>query len=385
MKQVQDLNKLEQMVGTREKEPSSPNPFVRSQSLVFFSTRKRRLTLISFSLLALVFTLIICVTFGSVAVPFATTFKVIWNHTIGLLWPLAPDYTKGMDTIIWQIRLPRLVLAACVGAGLAGSGAIYQGLFRNPLADPYLVGVAQGAAVGAVAAIVLPLPAFIYAAGAVQWGAFLGAIAAVAIVYNLARVSGEIGNTTLLLAGVAIGSLGAAVTTLLTYLHNEKLATIYGWLLGGFNASGSWDNVSMMFPYLAIGAVISLLAGRRLNVLQMGEEQAMQLGLNVSLLKLILVIAATLMAAAAVSVSGIIGFVGLVVPHLVRMLTGQDYRQLLPLSLVWGGIFMVLTDSIARTVLSPAELPVSIITAFFGGPFFIYILRRRRKFQGRQA
>jgi iron complex transport system permease protein len=317
-----------------------------------------------------------------VSVPLDTTFKIIWNHTLGLLYALPADYTSGSDTIIWQIRLPRLVLTACVGAGLAGSGAIYQGLFRNPLADPYLVGVAQGAAVGAVTAIVLPLPAFIYSFGVIQWGAFLGAIAAVALVYNLARVGGEIRTTTLLLAGVAIGSLGAAITTLLTYLHNDKLTTIYGWLLGGFNTTGGWDNVNAILPYIIAGVIIAALSGRSLNVLQMGEEQATQLGLNVKLLKPMMVIAATLLAAAAVSVSGLIGFVGLVVPHLVRMTTGQDYRRLLPLSIIWGGIFMVLSDSLARTLIAPAELPVSIITAFCGGPFFIYILRRKKKVQG---
>lgn len=344
-----------------------------------FGTRRKRLVLMLVGVLVLAITLVVCVTFGSVPVSLDKTFRIIWNHTIGLWWALPADYPKGSDTIIWEIRLPRLVLAACVGAGLAGSGALYQGLFRNPLADPYLVGVAQGAAVGAVSAIVLPLPAFIYAGGAVQWGAFVGALAAVAIVYNLARIGGEVRATTLLLAGVAIGSLGAAITTLLTYLNNAKLTTIYGWLLGGFNAAGGWENVVKMLPYLAVGIIMAVLFGRRLNVLQMGEDQALQLGVNVRLVKLVLVVAATLMAAAAVSVSGIIGFVGLVVPHLVRMLTGQDYRSLLPLSVVWGAVFMVLADSIARTVLSPAELPVSIVTAFCGGPFFIYILRHKKK------
>ncbi|HEX2910609.1 MAG TPA: iron ABC transporter permease [Chloroflexia bacterium] len=327
----------------------------------------------------LLVTLIVCVTFGSVSVRLDSTFKIIWNHTIGQFISLPADYTSSTDTIIWQIRLPRLVLGACVGAGLSGAGAIYQGLFRNPLADPYLVGVAQGAAVGAVVAIVLPLPAFLYNFGIVQWGAFAGAIITVAIVYNLARAGGEVKTGTLLLAGVAIGSLASAITTMLTYLHNDKLTTIYGWLLGGFNAVGSWDNIMVVVPYLAMGFFASAFFGRKLNVLQMGEEQAAQLGVNVGLIKLLLVVIATLMAAAAVSVSGIIGFVGLVVPHLVRMLAGQDYRLLLPLSIVWGAIFMVLADSLARTLLAPSEIPVSIITAFCGGPFFIYILKRKKK------
>ncbi len=373
LEQFEDPNPLAKITGRKGLYSSLiPHP----SSLIV--SRKRRLTWIGLSLIGLGVVLVVCVTFGSVAVEPGTSLKIIWNHTLGLFWALPTDYTNGSDTIIWQIRLPRLVLAGCVGAGLAGSGAIYQGLFRNPLADPYLVGVAQGAAVGAVTVIVLPLPAFLYMAGALQWGAFLGAVISVAIVYNLARIGGEVRNTTLLLAGVAIGSLGAAITTLLTYLHNEKLTTIYGWILGGFNMTGSWDNVGMILPYLAVGVVLSMLFGRRLNVLQMGEEQAGQLGLNVKLVKLMMVIAATVMAAAAVSVSGIIGFIGLVVPHLARMLTGQDYRLLLPISAIWGAIFTVLADSVARTVLSPAELPVSIVTAFIGGPFFIYILRRKK-------
>ena len=342
------------------------------------TSRGRRASLITVGLVGLIAILLVCLSIGAVSVPLLSSFKIVWNHLLGWLWAWPVDYTGSQEVIIWQIRLPRLVLTACVGSALAGAGAIYQGLFRNPLADPYLVGVAQGAAMGAVIVIVLPLPAFIYALGAVQLGAFVGAVLTVLIVYNLARANGQVRTGTLLLAGVAIGSLGAAVTTLLTYIHNEKLTTIYGWILGGFNTVGGWENFWRILPYLVISLGLALVYGRRLNVLQMGEEQALQLGLNVAFVRRMLVIAATLMAAAAVSVSGIIGFVGLVVPHLVRMLTGQDYRLLLPLSLIWGAIFMMLADSLARTILSPAEVPVSIITAFCGGPFFIYILRRKR-------
>ncbi|MEI6046668.1 MAG: iron ABC transporter permease [Chloroflexota bacterium] len=377
LEQLEEFNRLSAIAKKRTERPT-----LRPQASLLLGGYKWRIGLIIFSLVVLAVTIIGCVTFGTVSVSLDSTFKIIWNHTLGLIYALPADYTSGSDTIIWAIRLPRLALTVCVGAGLAGSGAIYQGLFRNPLADPYLVGVAQGAAVGAVAAIAIPLPAFIYNAGAIQWGAFLGATTAVAIVYNLARIGGEIRTTSLLLAGVAIGSLGAAITTLLTYLHNDKLTSIYGWLLGGFNTTGGWNNVTAILPYLAVGIIIAVLSGRSLNVLQMGEEQAHQLGLNVTLLKPLLVIAATLLAAAAVSVSGLIGFVGLVVPHLVRMITGQDYRKLLPLSIIWGGIFMALSDSLARTVIAPAELPVSIITAFCGSPFFIYILRRKKKVQG---
>jgi iron complex transport system permease protein len=385
MRKLNELQDYNQKIRSGEEAGFVPALLTRRKThsgSLLFQTRRRRITLLVLSLGILLVTLLGCVTFGSVAVTPLTTLKIAWNHTLGILWSLPVDYTTGSDTIIWQIRLPRLVLASCVGAGLAGSGAIYQGLFRNPLADPYLVGVAQGAALGAVLVIVLPLPVFLYSAGAMQWGAFLGAILAVAIVYNLARIGGEVRTATLLLAGVAVGSIGAAITTLLTYIHNDKLSTIYGWLLGGFNTAGSWDNVWLIVPYLAIGILISMFCGRWLNVLQMGEDRAAQLGLNVALLKLALVVAATLMAGAAVSVSGLIGFVGLVVPHFIRILTGQDYRLLLPLSALWGAIFMVLCDSLSRTVLSPAELPVSVVTAFCGGPFFIYLMRRKKRVEG---
>lgn len=375
--QTEDFKSLAERLPFRQ---ARSGLFARQHS-PFFRTQQRRLILVGLGLAGLIACLILCVTFGTIAVPLDQTLSIIWNHTFGQIWPIAVNYSNGNDTIIWEIRLPRLLLAAGVGAGLAGSGALYQGLFRNPLADPYLVGVAQGAAVGAVSAIVLPLPAFLYAFGLVQWGAFIGALLSVAIVYNLARIGGEVKSTTLLLAGVAIGSIMAALTSFLTYLNTNKLTAIYGWLLGGFNMTSGWDNLGRFLPYLGLGIVVAFFVGRRLNVLQMGEEQAALLGLNVPLIKLVLVLAATLMAAAAVSVSGIIGFVGLVVPHIIRILTGQDYRLLLPLSLVWGGVFMVITDSLARTVMAPAELPVSILTAFCGGPFFLFILRHKKKIE----
>lgn len=378
MKKLEQTENLQNWAETLPIRRSRFGVFAR-QHTPFFRTQRRRLVLVALGLAGLVACLLLCVTFGTIAVPLDQVVSIIWNHTLGQFWPVAQTYSNGSDTIIWEIRLPRLVLAGGVGAGLAGAGALYQGLFRNPLADPYLVGVAQGASVGAVSAIVLTLPAFLYPLGVVQWGAFLGALIAVAIVYNLSRIGGEVKSSTLLLAGVAIGSVMAALTSFLTYLNTSKLTAIYGWMLGGFNTTSGWDNLGRFLPYLALGIFIACFVGRRLNVLQMGEEQASLLGLNVPLIKLILVGSATLMAAAAVSVSGIIGFVGLVVPHLIRLLTGQDYRLLLPLSLVWGAVFMIVTDSLARTVMAPAELPVSILTAFVGGPFFLFILRSKKK------
>ena len=227
-----------------------------------------------------------------------------------------------------------MILAGFVGAALAVSGATYQGLFRNPLADPYLIGVASGAALGATIAAVLPLPLALYRIGATQWCAFSGALLAVGIVYGLARVGGTTPLTTLLLAGVAVSALASAVTSFLMYWHGEQLLAIYGWILGGFTAS-SWRQTAPIAPYLVLGSLLLLPAARLLNALQLGEEGARALGIDVEKLKIVLVITATLMTAAAVSVSGLIAFVGLIVPHIVRLIWGPDHRTLLPSRSLW--------------------------------------------------
>jgi iron complex transport system permease protein len=355
-----------------------PGLSIRLVGSPLFRSRKRRVTLVSTGLLVLGGILLVCSTFGAVAIPLGDTLSIIWNHTFGQFLSRVPEnYTTGQESIIWNVRVPRVLLAALVGGSLATAGATYQGLFRNPLAEPYLVGVAQGAAAGAVLALVLPLPLFFYNLGAVQWFAFIAAAVTVVVVYGLARVAGRVPTTTLLLAGIAVGSLATALTSLLIYLNSDKLITVYSWLLGGFNLS-SWDRLWLSMPYMLAGIGVVYFCGRLLNVLQLGEEQATHLGLNVEMLKPVLVASATLMTAAAVSVSGIIGFVGLVAPHVVRLLIGHDYRLLLPLSTIFGAIFMVLADTVARSLLS-GEIPVGIITAFCGAPFFIYLLRRRKR------
>jgi iron complex transport system permease protein len=329
-------------------------------------------------LLLLLSVLVLCASMGAVAVPLPTSFTIVWNHLFGWLKSLPVNYTPGQESVIWNIRLPRVLVAGLVGAGLATGGATYQGLFRNSLADPYLIGVAQGASTGAVLALVAGLPAVLYSLGVVQWAAFGGAVLTVGLVYMLARMNRIVPTTTLLLAGVAVGSLAASVTSLLIYLNGQRLAQIYGWLLGGFNAS-NWDQVWSILPYIGLGSGLLYFFGRQLNVLQMGEEPAIQLGLQVERLKVVMVLAATLITAAAVSVSGIIGFVGLVVPHIVRLLIGHDYRTLLPLSTLYGAIFMICADACSRTLLAPVELPVGILTAFCGAPFFIFLLRRNKR------
>lgn len=324
-------------------------------------------------------TVLVVLAWGAVSIPVETIARIIAARLpLPVAWRGVADWPDSYETIIFTIRLPRVILAGLVGASLALAGATYQGLFRNPLADPYLIGVASGAALGATVAIVLPLPAILYAFGATQWSAFAGALLAAATVYLLARVGGTTPLTTLLLAGVAIGALASAVTSFLMYWHGDKLLPIYSWLLGGFTIS-SWRQAWLVTPYLALGVVALLPSARLLNALQLGEEAAQALGIPVEKLKLALVVVATLITAAAVSVSGLIGFVGLIVPHIVRLIWGPDHRTLLPLCVVSGAIFLIVADGLARTLLAPSEVPVGVLTALCGAPFFLYLLRRGKR------
>ncbi len=280
------------------------------------------------------------------------------------------------ETIVMDIRLPRILLAGLVGAALAVAGVTYQGLFRNPLADPYLIGVAQGAALGATVGFLLPWQVANF--GLVPVLAFCGALLAVAVVYAVARIGKTLPMTTLILAGVALGAFLASVTSYLIIASGDKFHGIISWLLGRFSLS-SWGQVAVVAPYVLVGVVVIWLYARPLNVMQLDEEQAQQLGIEVEKVKLVLLIAATLITAAAVSFCGTIGFVGIIVPHAVRLIWGPDHRFLLPLSTLSGAIFLILADAAARTVLAPMEIPVGVITAFLGAPFFLYLLRQKKR------
>ncbi len=285
------------------------------------------------------------------------------------------------QAIVWQIRAPRVVLAAIVGAMLAGGGAAYQGVFRNPLADPYLLGVAAGAGLGAtfvidagwIGALVLP--------GA----AFVGALVAVAMTYSLGALGGTSGarsapgssGRVIVLAGVAVAALFTAVQTYLQQGHTQQIQNVYDWLLGSFSVA-SWSDVTLILPYVAVSAVVLLAHRRFLDVLRVGEDEAGALGVHVGRTRLLIVAAATLGTAAVVSVSGLIGFVGIIVPHLVRLLTRSSYRVVLPVSMIGGAGFLVLADLVARTVEAPSEIPIGVVTAFVGAPFFLFVLRSRR-------
>lgn len=313
---------------------------------------------------------------GKVSIPIDAQAGILGRALLGL--DLPATWPSTAETILLEIRLPRVVLAGLVGAALAVAGAGYQGLFRNPLADPYLLGIAPGAGLGAVLALTSPLPSWWYGVGAVQAAAFLGALAAVAAVYTLGRVGGTTPATTLLLAGIAVGALLSAGTAYLMHTNGDKLLVIYGWLLGGFNV-GSWQQVRLVAPGVLVGGVVIALAGRALNVFQLGDEQASGLGVDVELTKVVVVGAAALATAAAVSAAGLIGFVGLIVPHAVRLLSGPDHRRLVPVAALLGAAFLIAADALARALPGPAELPVGVLTAICGAPFFLVLLRQQKR------
>lgn len=315
-------------------------------------------------------------TVGSVQIPFLTTSSILLSKLPFV--DINPTWTNALETIILEIRLPRVILAGLVGAALAIAGATYQGLFRNPLADPYLIGVAQGAALGAVIGFLLPSGWHGVGFWIIPLLAFLGALFSTAIVYSLARVGKTLPMTTLILAGVALGALLGSVVSYLIISSGERMHGIIFWLMGSFSLS-QWSEVKLVLPYIVIGTAVLLLYARLLNVMQLDEEQAQQLGINVERLKLVLLATATLITAAAVSFVGTIGFVGIIVPHAVRLIWGPDHRFLLPLSVLTGAIFLILADLIARTILAPTEIPIGVITAICGAPFFLYLLRRRKQ------
>lgn len=333
-----------------------------------------RAYLINFSLLGIA--LVVSVAVGAVFIPPNILARMWFALLPGLSLPA--DLPGTFETIVFQIRLPHAALIALAGAALGGSGAAYQGLFRNPLADPYLIGVASGAGLGAVLAMAYRWPTGLLGYFNIPAFAFLGAAATVALVYTLARTGKALPTTTLILAGVAVGSFAAAMTSFLMLRSVGEVRRALAYLLGGATLGG-WAPVYAMLPYLALGLGLLLTSGHALNVLQFGDEQAKQLGLPVERTKTLLILAASLATGAAVSFAGVIGFVGLIVPHLVRLIWGPDYRHLVPLSVLAGATALLIADVLARIVMAPQELPIGIITALAGAPFFLWVLRQSQR------
>ena len=326
--------------------------------------------------LLLIAAFVFSIALGAVFIPPFTIFRILAFRVVSL--NITPDWPESFSAIILAVRLPHTVLALLTGAALGSSGAAYQGLFRNPLADPYLIGVASGAGLGAVFAMALNWPTDLFGYYLIPIGAFVGAILTVVLVYNLARVDGLVPLTTLILAGVAIGSFASALTSFLMLRTELQLHRAISFLLGGSPIAG-WDPVIAVLPYMLIGMGLLSVSGHMLNVLQFGEEEAKQMGLNVDRAKVFIIIVASLTTAVAVSFSGVIGFVGLIVPHVIRIIWGPDYRQLIPLSILGGGSVLLVADMLARILMAPSTLPVGIVTAMAGAPFFLWILRRAKR------
>jgi iron complex transport system permease protein len=280
------------------------------------------------------------------------------------------------ESILWDLRVPRVLLAALVGGMLALSGATYQGVFHNPLADPYLLGVAAGAGLGATISIGY-LPRALSGQELLPVAAFVGAAGAVALSYMIGRAAGrERDSATLVLAGVTVASFLTALQTFVQQRNADTLQEVFSWILGALPSSG-WRDVAILAPYVVIATSVILAHRRVVDVLSLGDLEAASLGVNVRRVRLLLVAAATIGTAAAVAVSGLIAFVGIIVPHAIRMLSRSSYRGLLPLSFVVGAGFLVLADVVARTALSPAEIPIGVVTALAGAPFFALVLRTR--------
>jgi iron complex transport system permease protein len=315
--------------------------------------------------------------FGPVSLGAGDIVRELASHLpfLGVSSPL----TGTEDAILWELRAPRVALGLLVGAMLASAGAAYQGVFRNPLADPYLLGAAAGAGLGATLVIAYGQDIGV-GRDLRPAAAFVGAVLGVAAAYVLGSSVGGRSTATLILAGVTVA---AFLTALQTYVQQHRVDTVqevYAWILGQLETSG-WRDVAIILPYVVLSSVALLLHRRLLDVLAVGDEEATSLGVRVARVRLVVVGAATLGTAAAVALSGLIGFVGIIVPHAIRIVAGTSYRVVLPLSLAFGAGFLVLADLLARTVVAPAQLPIGVVTAFFGAPFFAVVLRTSRTVQ----
>jgi iron complex transport system permease protein len=336
-------------------------------------------TIILVLTLALIFFIGLFATIGTANVSIIDTFKIIGSKI-----PIINRYIDtsqipdSYKTIILSIRLPRVLLGVLVGASLSTAGTAFQGILKNPMADPYVIGISSGAALGAAISIVFKFDFNILGISTLSISAFLGALIAVFIVYNIAKVGNKVPVTTLLLAGIAVGQFLTAIMSFLMVIYSKDMSKIIYWTLGSLAGKGWKPLIRISIPTILSIIMMNIFA-RDLNIMLTGEESAHSLGVEVEKIKVYVLLLGSFMTSMVVSISGIIGFVGLIIPHIVRMIVGPDHRILLPSSALVGGIFMIFTDTIARTIISPVEIPVGIITALFGGPFFIYLLRKKKR------
>lgn len=327
----------------------------------------------------LIFAIIVGVSFGSVHVPFFTVVEIFWSKLLQRPLNSAQADSALYQNIVMNIRLPRVILAGLVGASLAIAGAAFQGLLRNPLADPYTLGVSSGASVGAVMTLFFHLTIPFLEAFTLPVISIVCSFVTMMIVLFFAhRLDRALRVETIILTGIIFSSFLGALISLMIALTGEELRQIIGWLLGSVSMRG-WEHIRIILPFFILGSLILLYFANELNVLSFGEEQASHLGVAVQRDKMLILIAASVLTGAAVAVSGTIGFVGLVVPHFIRLFTGPNHRYLLPISLLIGASFLIITDLIARTIIAPVELPIGVMTALVGAPVFAIILMRKRR------
>jgi iron complex transport system permease protein len=340
--------------------------------------QNRRLLILLVLVALLLFCLLAAAAFGAVSISPLNIVKMTVDKVLPI--DLSPTWQPTDETIFFQIRLPRVIAGALVGAALASAGVLFQGLLRNPMADPYIIGTSAGAAFGATIAMMLPVTLAFLGFGLVPIAAFAGALGAVLLVYNLARVGGKTPVVSMLLAGFAVSAMLTALMFFMLTLsgRTELLHNVYSFLMGSISVSG-WRKIVVVAPLVVGGVIAARLLASRLNAFALGEEGAAYLGINVERDKLLILALGSLLTAAAVSISGLVGFVGLVVPHAVRLVLGPDHRLLLPSAALLGAAFLVLADLLARTMFAPTEIPLGIITALVGAPFFVYLLRRTRR------
>lgn len=342
------------------------------------STNNRFIVVIYiFSIFFVLFAVSLSLLVSSVKVSVPEIVSIVLKHTFGLV--TEQEIKPNVEMIIWNIRLPRILIALLIGAALSLAGAAFQGLLRNPLADPYTIGVSSGASFGAVCVLYFQINLLALGTFTLPIFAILGGFVALLIVFGLTRLSSRsMAVETIILAGIIISTFISAVISLIISLSDqENMRQILYWLMGNIGMRG-WDHLQLFTPFFVIGTLILLFHHRELNALALGEEAAQHIGVDVARKKKWILLGASLLTGSAVAVSGSIGFVGLVIPHLIRLLTGPNHRHVLPLSLLFGGAYLVLADMLARTIISPEELPIGVITALIGAPLFATLLMRQR-------
>ncbi len=326
-------------------------------------------------------TVFLSLNLGFIQIPVLDTLTIILKNVPGLGGFIhLNQFQLDNEPIITLIRMPRILTGALVGAALAASGTIYQGLFRNPMADPYTISASQGAALGAALAIILGVGTAAFGTNAIPFFAFIGCIISVLLVYMISRVGTRVPISTLLLSGIAVGIFELALVAYLQTIAGDRLGPLTFWLIGSLSSSRTtWVGLLSILPFVFIGLAITYLYARDLNLFTLGEDQAQHLGVNLERSKLILMVSGAFMTAAAVSISGLVGFIGLMIPHVTRLLVGPDHRVLIPASVLLGASFLVFCDGLARVLSSPNEIPGGVITAVSGVTFFLYLMRRKKR------